>query len=543
MTAPDIFLSYNREDQAVARRYADACAAEGLDVWWDAALRSGEAYDEVTEAALRGAKAVVVLWSPRSVVSRWVRAEATIADRCKTLVPVTIEPCERPIMFELTQTAELSHWSGDAGDRAWQAFLGDVRGFVGREAGKPTPVQLATATEFALPDKPSIALLPFANLSGEDQDYFTDGMVEEISNVLARFRGLFVIAGQTSLSYRGTSKTAQQIARELGVRYLLEGSVRRAGGKVRIAVKLIDGTTGAQIWAERFDDSLDDIFELQDRIAVRVAGAIDVNILESETRRVVSRPTQSLTAYELVLRSNLCMQAYCRESLAEGVDLTEQAIAIDPTYGLAAAQAGMFHGSIYLNRWAEDPEPHRQAALEHFNSALRQHNEDTQVLVALAGILIVIGGEIATSTQLIERAVASNPGSSMVQFWVGWSSILNGDALRGAEMFQASLRLNPFSFQRSFSLPGLGLCLFWTGRFDEAITVLAESVRLTPDYPPALAGLTASFAKMGRFPEAWAMLDRLNLLGGISLVLPIVPHPKLKTDLLEGIALAEKGAP
>jgi hypothetical protein len=122
----DIFMSYNREDQAVAKRYADAFAAEGLNVWWDTALRSGEAYDEVTEAALRGAKAVVVLWSKRSVASRWVRAEATIADRCKTLVPVTIEACERPIMFELTQTADLSHWAGEAKDKAWQAFLEDV---------------------------------------------------------------------------------------------------------------------------------------------------------------------------------------------------------------------------------------------------------------------------------------------------------------------------------------------------------------------------------------------------------------------------------
>jgi TIR domain len=115
LSGPDIFLSYNREDAGVAKRFADALAAEGLNVWWDTALRSGEAYEEVTEAALRGAKAVVVLWSPRSVVSRWVRAEATIADRCKTLVPVMIEACERPIMFELTQTAELSHWTGDAG--------------------------------------------------------------------------------------------------------------------------------------------------------------------------------------------------------------------------------------------------------------------------------------------------------------------------------------------------------------------------------------------------------------------------------------------
>ena len=141
---PDIFLSYNREDQARAKVFAEAFAGQGFDVWWDATLKSGEAYDEVTENALRTAKAVVVLWSKKSVVSRWVRAEATLADRNKTLVPCMIEPCDRPIMFELTQTAELGHWQGDASDRAWLAFLGDVRRFVGREAPvAPLPAVVA----------------------------------------------------------------------------------------------------------------------------------------------------------------------------------------------------------------------------------------------------------------------------------------------------------------------------------------------------------------------------------------------------------------
>jgi TolB-like protein len=543
MTTPDIFLSYNREDQAVAKLYADAFAAEGLNVWWDTALRSGEAYDEVTEAALRGAKAVVVLWSPRSVVSRWVRAEATIADRCKTLVPVTIEPCERPIMFELTQTADLCHWTGDVGDRAWQAFLGDVRRFVGREAGKPTPAQLATATEFALPDKPSIALLPFANLSGEDQDFFADGMVEEISNVLSRFRGLFVIAGQTSLSYRGTGKTAQQIARELGVRYLLEGSVRKAGGKVRIAVKLIDGTTGAQIWAERFDDSMDDIFELQDRIAVTVTGEIDSRIDDSEMRRVVVRPTQSLNAYELVLRSQSCWLTYTRESLLEGVGLSERALAIDPHYAAAAASAGMFHGSLYLYQWSDDLEAHRRAALDHYETALRFGKDDSELSAEAAGILIVTGGDVATIAEQIDRAFAHNPGSSINLFWAGWASILIGNVQRGVEMFESAIRLNPHSYRRVFELSGFGLCLYWAGRCGEAIPVLSEAARLAPDYPPAQAGLAASFAKTGKFLEARAALDRLNALGGIDVVLPICPDPALRSDLLDGIALAEHGAP
>ena len=188
-TSPDIFLSYNREDAAVAARYAEAFAAEGLNVWWDTALRSGEAYDEVTEAALRAAKAVVVLWSPRSVVSRWVRAEATIADRCKTLVPVMIEACERPIMFELTQTADLAHWAGDAADKAWLAFLGDVRRFVAEEAepaAVPVTAQPAAVEATLKPGQsgsaPSLAVLPFTNRSSlTDDDVFAEGMVEDSS--------------------------------------------------------------------------------------------------------------------------------------------------------------------------------------------------------------------------------------------------------------------------------------------------------------------------------------------------------------------------
>jgi TolB-like protein len=541
MTTPDIFLSYNREDAATAQLYADALAAEGLSVWWDTALRSGEAYDEVTEAALRGAKAVVVLWSPRSVVSRWVRAEATIADRCKTLVPVTIEPCERPIMFELTQTADLCHWAGDAGDRAWLAFLSDVRRFVGRDTNKPTPVQLATASEFALPDKPSLALLPFTNLGEADQDYFADGMVEEISSILSRFRGLFVIAGQSSLAYRGSQKTAQQIARELGVRYLLEGSVRKAGGKVRIAVKLIDGTSGAQIWAERFDDGVDDIFELQDRIAARVTSAIDSTILDSEVRRVVARPTHSLSAYELVLRSQQLLQVYSPDSLKQGIDLTERALAIDPHYAAAASAAGMFHGSLYLNQWSDDLEANRRAAFAHYETAMQSSNDDPGLAASAAGILIVTGGDVATIARQIDRAFADNPGSASNLFWAGWASILNGNAQRGVEMFEAAIRVNPHSGVRVFQLSGFGLCLLWTGRFDESIPVLTEAARLGPEYPPAQAGLAAGFARAGKFSEARAALDRLTALGGIGVVLPIIPDPQLRADLLEGIALAERG--
>src|SRR6516165_3648450 len=211
---PDIFLSYNREDVAVARAYRDAFAREGLDVWWDATLRSGETYDEVTEAALREAKAVVVLWSPRSVASRWVRAEAVIADRNKTLMPVTIEPCDRPVMFELTQTADLCRWTGDAKDPAWRAFLADVRRFVEARAAIQPAVPPPSAPTAPLPHsgRPLVAVLPFINRSSlQEDDLFADGMAEDLTAALSASPWMEVVAASATAAYRAGARDLRQI--------------------------------------------------------------------------------------------------------------------------------------------------------------------------------------------------------------------------------------------------------------------------------------------------------------------------------------------
>ena len=188
MSAPDIFLSYTREDADVAKLYADAFAGAGLEVWWDATLRSGEAYDEVTESALRGARAVVVLWSPRSVSSRWGRAEASIAGENGTMAPVKIEACDLPVMFRLTQTAELSHWRGEAGDPAWLAFLDDVRRMAGREAAQPAAAMPAPA---ATPSAggagvPQVGVLPFTYRGDDGElEFLAEDLTEDVTRVFA----------------------------------------------------------------------------------------------------------------------------------------------------------------------------------------------------------------------------------------------------------------------------------------------------------------------------------------------------------------------
>ena len=212
----DIFLSYSHTDMPAARRFAEAFGREGFTVWWDAALRSGEAFDSVIEAALEAAKAVVVLWSAASVQSRWVRAEATLAERSGTLVPVMVESCRRPIMFELIHTPDLSHWTGNPADTAWQSLAAEVRQLVAK--GAPATDKRTTAVAAATERTPSIAVLPFANMSGDkEQEYFSDGLAEEIINALAQIAGLKVIARTSAFAFKGQDTDIRTIARTLGV--------------------------------------------------------------------------------------------------------------------------------------------------------------------------------------------------------------------------------------------------------------------------------------------------------------------------------------
>ena len=263
---PDVFVSYSHQDRDVARRYADALQAAGLAVWWDDHLRSGESFDEKIEAALRAAKAVVVLWSKTSVASRWVRAEATLADRNKTLVPVMIEPCERPIMFELTHTSELGHWDGDPHDAAWLTFLVDVNRYVTREAlaapaPQTAPPPVATSVERG--DVPSLAVMPFSNRSGLPRDdALAFGMVEDIIEAISHSSDLHVLSSGSTAKWAGKPADLRDVGRDLGARYVLEGNVRRAGANLRVTVQLVEAESVAILWSQKASDSIRQIRRL-----------------------------------------------------------------------------------------------------------------------------------------------------------------------------------------------------------------------------------------------------------------------------------------
>lgn len=519
----DVFLSYSRIDQARARAFAEGFAAAGLDVWWDTALKTGEVYDEVTEAALRSAGAVVVLWSRHSVGSRWVRAEAIAGQRRGRLVPVMLEPCERPVMFELVQTADLDGWSGDPADPAFRALVADVARMAERPASPRQPGPPAGPAARTGSTAPSIALLPLADLGGQGDDGFADGMVEEISSALSRFPRIKVIAGQSSLSYRGSAKPPAEIARELGVRYLLEGSVRRAGGRIRVAVRLVEAETGHQLWSERFDETIDDVFDLQDRVALAAVGAIDSTITDAEIRRVASRPAVGAGAYELSVRAWGLLARYTADSIAEARALADRALDLEPDYGWALAIAAFARAAAAANGWSGAAGDDMAEARRLADRAARHGGDDPQVLASVVGTLLNVLGDLDLADRLIERALGFTPSNPYVLFWAAWVDLLKDRIARAHDRIEQSMQLNPRSHMRAHHQIALGRSLFFLERYDEAAVVNGEALAMVPDFPGGLALYTASLAMAGRDAEARVAYRRLEARGGLEQGLRHVP--------------------
>jgi TolB-like protein len=384
----DVFLSYSRENQDTARLFAESLQRAGISVWWDDTLSAGEAYDEVTERALEGAKAVVVLWSKASVASRWVRAEATTADRNGTLVPVMIETCKRPIMFELRQTADLSQWEGDTHDPAWQRFVAGLldvvsggaaptsmaatqSGVSAAAANRSAPgpsgpksrafsaaaiavtasfLLLAAAGTFwylnrakpaaisapasAAEVEASIAVLPLRDMSpAQDQGYFVDGITEEILNSLARIPDLKVTARTSSFAYKGKDVNLQEVGKTLGVANILEGSLRKDGDHLKITLQLIDTKTDTHRWSKTYDRPFHDVFAIQEDIAHSVAEALQVSLGVGAGARDsgMTRNVEAYEAYVSALSVTERLQG-TPQDVRVAISQVQKAIALDPDF-------------------------------------------------------------------------------------------------------------------------------------------------------------------------------------------------------------------
>jgi adenylate cyclase len=343
----DVFVSYARTDEPRATQVAEALRERGYRAWRDDELPAHRAYADVIEERLRSAKAVVVLWSAEAVKSQWVRSEANVARSAGKLVQAMLDGSMPPLPFEQIQCADLNEWDGNAGAPGWRKLLASVEALAGpveeksAEASRPSLRQLA------------VCVLPFQNMSGDaEQEYFSDGISEDITTDLSKVSALAVTARNTAFTFKGRAVDVCEVARKLGVSHVLEGSVRKAGGRVRITAQLIDGSTGDHVWAERYDRDLTDIFAIQDEISKAIVDALKLKLLPEEKKAIESRGTTNSDAYNLYL---MARQSWItgdfgdRRREEKVIRICKRAVELDPNYAQAwalmgLAQANLRHG-------------------------------------------------------------------------------------------------------------------------------------------------------------------------------------------------------
>jgi TolB-like protein/Flp pilus assembly protein TadD len=431
----------------------------------------------------------------------------------------------------------------DLGEQQVKNIARPVRVYRVRDTGAARRPSAPAQPVLPLPDKPSIAVLPFANMSGDpEQEYFADGMVEEIITALSRIRWLFVIARNSTFTYKGQVLDVKHIGRELGVRYVLEGSVRKAGHRVRITAQLIDALNGAHLWAERFDGSLEDVFELQDKVASSVAGVIEPALRTAEIRRSARLPTHDLTAYDFYLRALPNRAAYDKVHTVRALDLLRQVVERDPRYGPALALAAECHHFLVANSWADNEETDQREGVRLARQAIQFADDDPGALGKAAFVLGFFGESIDAAIALMDRSLALNP--SFAEGWYDSGVLRNfaGQPDLAITHLETSLRLNPRD-RRGRHLTGIGVSHFLSRRFDEAAARLVVSLEEIPTWAVTYRHLAACYAHMGRLDEAREIVKRLRAI--TALVVPSgsqFRNPEHRELFLSGLRLAASEA-
>jgi len=406
----------------------------------------------------------------------------------------------------LAETADAESWIETLPRRGYR--------YVGPAVATNIPDATAAsraASAPTLPDKPSIAVLPFSNLSGDpEQEYFADGMVDDIITGLARINWLFVIARNSSFTYKGRAVDVKQIGRELGVRYVLEGSVRKAGDNVRVTGQMIDASTGAHVWAERYDRSSHDIFALQDEIALSAVGAIAQSVRKAEIERVRRRRPDSLDAYDLVLQAQPDVDSGMPEQVTRALMLLDRAIALEPTYALAHGNAAMCHHCLFLRAGLQ--ETNRAASIRHARSAI-VHGQDDALALTWAGFSIGMDAhDRSAAFTALEAALAVSPSSALTYILgsvvLGWG----GEAERAIEWSERGMRLSPFDSWAWAAFDAQAMSHLVRRRYEDACRAAYKSVQANSAHSITYVQLAAALAKLGRLDEARAAAARVREL-------------------------------
>jgi adenylate cyclase len=378
-----------------------------------------------------------------------------------------------------------------------------VRGAAAKSPSAPAPPVLP------LPDKPSIVVLPFQNMSGDpEQEYFADGMVEEITAALCRVRDFFVIARNSAFIYKGRAVSVQQVSRQLGVRYLIEGSVRKAGNRVRITAQLIDGPSDNHLWADKYDGAATDIFDLQDRITASVVGAIQPSVRSAEIERSRRKRPESLDAYDLVLRAYPNVWSLERAANAEALKLLYQATAIEPDYPLALSLAAWCHAQQVVYNWAAEPASARTEALRLAQTAAAATGEDPTILTVLGAAYSIVRSH-SVAARLLEKALALDPNSAWAWNRSGWLQAYLGNPDTSIDHFERALRLSPFDPMNFNAYIGIGGAHFVAGRYADTVLWMERGLIERPGAIWTYRELVAAYALLGRDEDVRAGLSRL----------------------------------
>ncbi len=367
--------------------------------------------------------------------------------------------------------------------------------------------------KIALPDRPSIAVLPFTNMSGdEEQEYFSDGLTEDLITELSRFPELFVIARNTSFTYKGKAVNVEQMGRELGVRYVLEGSVRKGGNRMRITGQLIDAASGAHIWADRFDGTLDDVFELQDRVTESVIGALQPRLRSAEIERSHRQQPSDLTAYDLYLQALPHTYAMQPDRNEIAVELLEKAVALDPGYAPAAAYCAWCYEQRLTSGWPTATEETPGRLVELARAAIAADSQDANAMAIAGYMLIMVARDYETGHAIVQRALALCPNSAMVSMFAGWANIFAGSADTAKECFERSLRLSPNDPQAFFYLTGIAVACLAERHFAEANDFATKAAGVYPDWDGLWIFKAAAVGHLGRTDEAREAVAKLLAL-------------------------------
>ncbi|MFP5328695.1 MAG: TIR domain-containing protein [Alphaproteobacteria bacterium] len=542
----DVFISYARASEDQAKRVEQALRTSGYAVWRDSELPAHRSYAEVIEERLKSAKAVIVLWSAEAAKSQWVRAEADAARELGTLVQAGVDGSMPPIPFNQIQCADLQGWKGEKSHAGWRKLIASIETLAGKaQEGKPSPQPRRS--------RKSVCVLPFANMSGDpEQEYFSDGISEDITTDLSKVSALEVIARNTAFQFKGQSVDVEEIARKLGVSHVLEGSVRKAGNRVRITAQLIDGSTGGHIWAERFDRDLDDIFAIQDELSKSIVDALKVRLLPAEERALGDRCTCNADAYNLYLMARqywITGDFGDRRREDRVIRLCRRAVEIDPHYAqawalMAVAQANLFY-AYSGNDETDDGLDAAERALS-LDPTIAAAYLPRAWHLALADRTEEAAAEVEMALKLDPESWEANKEAARIYY-------RQGKLNRSIELLERASKLADSDFH---SLGMLTAGYLAQGNLERVRECAEEIVGLTeevlshdPDNGAALAFEALSYAALGQLDRAQDRIERAllldpdNLYMRYNLAWPLIAFFKDKETALKVIepALARAG--